>query len=54
MPHFEHAIVLMIVEAMVVIDARTISSRSDDDCEHVIRDIDPDEPKNMPSVVAFE
>ena len=64
MPHVEHVIVLAIVEAMVVIDVRTMSSRSGNVRRvtmagvgagaHVIRDMDPDEPANMSTLLAFE
>ena len=53
-PHLEHVIVLAIIDVMVVIGVRTMSSRSDGDGEHVIRDMDPDDPGNMPFLFAFD
>ena len=57
MPHLEHVIVLAIVEAMVVIDVRTISSRSGSvrrvmagvgpGAHFLFFDIDPGDPANI-------
>ena len=64
MPHLGQAIVLAIVEVMIVIGVRTTRSRSGNGWRvatvgvgadaHIVREIDPYEPANMLSLLAFE
>ena len=63
-PHLGHVIVSAIDEGIIVIGVRTISSRSGNGRRvtmagvgagtHVVREIDPNEPANMPSWRAVE
>ena len=64
MPHLGQVIVLAIVEVMIVIGVRTTRSRAGNGRRvatvgvgadaHIVREIDPYEPANMLSLLAFE